>query len=163
MEARIEESRSKERRNDVEETDSSTEHFIDHRTQTPPVDGLRVRFSSEYFRGEIFRCATERCCSSFSTFGRQHHFTKTEIGQTDVSLKSRSPLDQRAKIDIETYFSIEENILRFQISIDNVQAMEITDGRGDFRRVESCSLFAECSFFLQMEEELEKENEKRRR
>ena len=35
--------------------------------------------------------------------------------------------------------------------------MEISDGRGNFRGVESGALFAEGAFFLQMEEELEEE------
>lgn len=48
---------------------------------------------------------------------------------------------------------IEQHIFRFQISVNDIQAVDVTYGEGDFCRIKACPRFREPSFLAEMEKE----------
>eukprot|EP00732_Lithocolla_globosa_P004068 Lithocolla_globosa_v1_NODE_3533_length_1645_cov_48.722642.p2 type:complete len:218 gc:universal NODE_3533_length_1645_cov_48.722642:727-1380(+) len=51
-------------------------------------------------------------------------------------------------------FRIQQNILRFQVTVDNVEVMEVLERTHNFCRIEACAMLGKPFISLQMEEQL---------
>ena len=60
----------------------SNYHFIDERSETPPVDGLAMTLFIENFRSKILRSSANRIGIIISDI----HFGKTKVSEPQISL-----------------------------------------------------------------------------
>ena len=75
----------------------SHNHLVCQDTQGPPIYRERVTLLGQDFWCQIVRSSTERCCFGISF----ENFSESEISETNVSIL------------------VHEDILRFQISVDD--------------------------------------------
>lgn len=78
-------------------------------------------------------CSTERRCRSIRLYVL---LTQAEVGQDDVSLR------------------IQQNVLRLQVSVHNVQRVQVPQSARDLRSVEPCTRLQKTSLPLQVIEQL---------
>ena len=84
----------------------TVQHLISDHTQAPPVDGPPVVLFTQDFRSQVLWCPTES--------GRS--FTELEV------------LLAQAKVrEYNVSSCIEKDVLGFEVTIDNVQAMEVAE------------------------------------
>jgi hypothetical protein len=118
------------------------EHFEEEDTESPPIDGISVRFMQQHLRRKVFIGATEGVGALAGEVGRQAEFlSEAKIGELDVS------------IDVEQY------VLGFEVPIHDPLCMHVFEGEEDFCGVESCPVFGENLVSLQVREELAALNE----
>lgn len=110
-------------------------HFIDQHSQRPPIDGLVVSLGQDDFWGQILWGTTQRPRPSL------HSFREPEIGNLQVSVV------------------VNQKILRLQISVDQVQRVQILERQHDLSGVEAGVGFAETADSPQMREHLTATNE----
>lgn len=83
----------------ISEGVNTSDHFVDHDAQSPPIYRFSMPLVQEDFRGKVFWCSTEGESSIFD------ELRKSEIRKFDVAVGGY------------------QNILRLQIPIDDVFAV----------------------------------------
>jgi len=104
--------RDTKKRNVLELKVATHQHFVNQHTQSVPIDTLVVGLGLNDFRSEVVWCSTE----GPSYVGNV--FSESEIGDLDVSVGS------------------EEDVLRLEISVDDVEGVKVVESEGDFGGVE---------------------------
>jgi hypothetical protein len=112
------------------------QHLIQEGAQTPPVHRLAMPFVLQDLRGKVLWGATEGLGASLWSSAGDAALGETKVSEADVAL------------------SIEQQILRLEVSVDDIIGVESLQSRGDLSGVEATTLFRESSIFLQPEEEL---------
>ena len=95
----------------VERVDAR-QHLIGEDAERPPVHGLAVALVQEHFGGEVLRRATQRISARLAVLG------ETKVCELQVALL------------------VDENILRLQISVNDVQRVEVLEHQRDLRGIE---------------------------
>jgi len=112
---------------------TAAEHLVEQGTQAPPVCSPRVTRTLDDLRSQILG-------SSAETVGLIRHFNallrQTEISYSDMAL------------------SIQQDVLRLEISIDDVFLVECIDGTNDLGGVELSPLLIEPLISAEVSEEL---------
>lgn len=111
----------------------SNDHLVDEDTQCPPVECLVVSRADNHFGCEILGCSAERI-RLFRVF--LHNLGQAKVGQHDVPVV------------------IYQNVLRLEVSVDNVGLVEVTDCEGDLCGVELCLFLRKTLLLRQVLEEL---------
>ena len=87
-------------------------HFVCQDAQGPPVDRFAVTLIKQNFWREVLWCAAQRISPCLAILG------EAEVGELEVALR------------------IDEDVLGFEISLDDVLGMQVFKHQGDLRRVE---------------------------
>ena len=83
------------------------DHLVGEDAEGPPVDRLAVAFVEEDLWGEVLRGTTERVCARLAVL------CEAEIGQFEVAL------------------IVDKDILGLQITVDDVQRVQVFEHEGD--------------------------------
>lgn len=110
----------------------SKHHLIGQNTQWPPISKLVISSTSENFRSQILRCSAKSICK-FTISDDSGH---SEICQRYIS-----------KI-------VHQHILQFQISVNKVFWMKMSQSQSDLRSIKFGLLFWESFRVRQMLEKL---------
>lgn len=97
----------------IEKWRKTGQHFVDQNTKRPPVNRFIVSFALNYFWRQIFWCAAQ------SPRSVRQFLRKSEIGDLQVSL------------------AVQQKILRFQIPVNYVFAVQVFQRANNFGRVEA--------------------------
>lgn len=98
----------------VEGIDSSM-HFVDEYTQSPPINGFSVTLVKNDFRSDVFWSSANSECSSFV-----EHFCEPEVSELEIAVVG------------------DQQVLRLQVSEDDIFVVQILETRSDSGCVESC-------------------------
>ena len=107
---------------------NASDHLEREDAERPPIDGLAVALVEEDLGGEILRRATQRVCARLAVLG------EAEIGQSEVALL------------------VNKDILRLQITVDDVQRMQVLEHECDLSCIEpkvDIEKLGHASFHLQ--------------
>mmetsp|Transcript_8424 Transcript_8424/g.21282 ORF Transcript_8424/g.21282 Transcript_8424/m.21282 type:complete len:302 (-) Transcript_8424:847-1752(-) len=107
------------------------EHLIDQRSQTPPVDRTAVSLTLEHLGGKVLGRTAKGVCALITG----DFLAETKVGDTDVATR------------------IEENVLRLEVTIHDVERMQMRQSKSDFGSVEPNAFLTEFALLLEMEEE----------
>ena len=88
------------------------EHLEHEHAEGVPVDRFIVRLPLDDLRREVVRCTAQRPSDIRDKFG------ESKVGELDVSVR------------------VDEDILRLEITVDNVVRVEVVECKGNLRRVE---------------------------
>ena len=100
------------------------QHLVDQNTESPPIDGAAVFLVEQDLGRHKFGSATE----SASRAAVPHVFlAETVIGNLDVTVEC------------------EENVVEFQITVDDTVFVEVLQGKADLGGVELCALGTELA------------------
>lgn len=89
------------------------DHLVDQHTQGPPVDWLAVALVLQDLGGQVFGCSTEGKGSIF------YGLSKSKICKFEISIWS------------------DENVLRFEVTVDDVLGVEVLEDEDDVAGVEA--------------------------
>lgn len=109
---------------------NSSDHFINNDPERPPVNRLTMALILQNFWRQILRRATKGKSSVLN------NFSKTKISELNVAIGGN------------------EYILRFEISVDDIFAMEVLEDEDELRGVEGGFVGFEHAFFSEVGEEL---------
>lgn len=107
----------------------TTQHLVDEHTECPPIHRLAVTFRLDNLRGEILWRAAQRPGSIL------YPLREPEIGDLDVT------------------FVIQEYILRLEVPVDNVQAVQVLDREQNLGGVEPRDVVRELDGLSEVTEE----------
>ena len=94
----------------VEGVDTS-EHLVGEDAKRPPVDGLAVTLVEKYFRGQVLRCTAKRISARLTVL------SEPEVRQLEVT------------------FLINEDVLRLQVSVDDVKRVQVLEHQSNLSGV----------------------------
>eukprot|EP00128_Syssomonas_multiformis_P018552 Colp12_sorted_trinity150504_noHs@33982 len=117
----------------VVERRDACKHLVDQHTQGPPVNGGAVALLLQNLGSHILGGATEGVCSLI--------MLDILLAQTEVS-KRNIPI------------IVHKNVLRLEISVYNVIAVQVVNSKEKLSCIEACSFLVEHLLVLQMEEQL---------
>ena len=108
----------------------SDDHLVSEDTECPPVDGERMASLDQNLWRQIIGCATERVGLLIAL----EYLCETEICQTNISVL------------------VHENVLRLQVTIDNLLAVKMAESHGNLDCVETRPFFWESCDLAQVGE-----------
>ena len=109
---------------------NTSDHFINNDPERPPINRLAMALILQNFWGEILRRATKGKSSVLD------HFSKTKISQLNVAIRRN------------------EQVFRFEVSVDDIFAMEVLEDEDELGGVEGGFVGLEHAFFSEVGEEL---------
>jgi hypothetical protein len=99
----------------------SNNHLVGKDSDGPPIHRERMALLCQYFRCEVIRCATEREGLGIAL----QNFGESKIGQTNVAV------------------FVHKNVFRFEVSINDMLIMEMSDGHRHLNSIEFCAILSE--------------------
>ena len=97
----------------------SGDHLVREDTEGPPIDGLSVAFIEEHFGGEILGSSAEGVSAGLAVLG------EAEVRQLEVA------------------FGVDEDVFRLQVTVDNVQRVQVLKHECHLSRVEPVTRMAD--------------------
>lgn len=110
------------------------EHFKQHCSETPPIDSTTMSLTVENLWSEIFRRSAKAIRSA--TAATDAFLGQAKIGQADVAL------------------GIQQHVFWLEVSVDDVKAMNITNGQDNLSSIKTSSCFVETTFLAKMKKQL---------
>ena len=91
---------------------NASEHLVGEDSERPPVDRLAMAFIKEHLGGQVLRRAAQSVRARLAILG------EPEVGQLQVALL------------------VDQNVLRLQVTVDNVERVQVLEHQSDLCRVE---------------------------
>lgn len=140
----------------VVEGRKASHHFVEQDAESPPVDDLGVTVTKEELWCEVLGCTTEGC---------QREREKSSVHSSQLTLSQNlltvGGLTLRHVELAETKVTegnvasvVEENVFGFEVSVDDVEAVQVFEGAEELSGVEAGAVLAEAAFTLEVVEEL---------
>jgi len=106
------------------------QHLVGEDAERPPVHGLAVALIKEHFGCQVLRSAAERISARLAVLG------KSEVCQFEVALL------------------VDQDVLRLQISVNDIQGMQVLEHQRHLRGVKHGMLLSQFALRSQVGEEL---------